>query len=131
MDFSQSPGPRYCTQGDDSGEEFYHKVLNKTFADALKEKACLRVILDGTDGYASSFLDEAFGNLVYDFTEAVVKKNLKIVSEDEDVWCSMLQDETFPEWEKRRTSGLAPRKTTEHGKWFRMVNGELKDDIWK
>ena len=26
-DFSMSPGPRYCKQGPDSGEEFYHKVL--------------------------------------------------------------------------------------------------------
>lgn len=35
-DFSMSPGPRYCKQGPDSGEEFYHKVLNRRFAEAYK-----------------------------------------------------------------------------------------------
>lgn len=69
--FSQSPGPRYCEQGEDSGEEFYHKVLNTAFVEALGKKIHLEIILDGADGYASSFLDEAIGNLVFDFGESV------------------------------------------------------------
>lgn len=129
--FSQSPGPRYCAQGEDSGEQFYHEALNKAFAEALRLKQKLRVILDGADGYASSFLDEAFGNLVYDFTAEVVKDNLEIVSEDEEVWSTMILNETIPEWEKRRVSGLAPRITGQYDKWFRLVDGELKEDNWK
>ena len=30
-DFSEYPGPRYCTQGTDSGESFSHKILNDSF----------------------------------------------------------------------------------------------------
>ena len=28
-DFSEYPGLRHCSISDDSGEEFYHKILNK------------------------------------------------------------------------------------------------------
>lgn len=130
IDFSQSPGPRYCCQGDDSGELFYHNILNKEFAKAYRADVKLVVILDGTDGYASSFLDEAFGNLVYDFSAKIVKTHIDIVSNDEDVWKEMIENETIPEWEKRRISNLQPRKTEKHGKWFRIIDGELKEDIW-
>lgn len=130
IDYSQSPGPRYCFQGDDSGEDFYHKKLNALFAEAYKNDSILVVTLDGADGYASSFLDEAFGNLVYDFGADIVKKYLKIISNDEDVWNTMIYDETIPEWEKRRKNNESAKVTQEHGAWFRVVNGELKDGIW-
>ena len=37
-DFSEYPGLRHCNISDDSGEEFYHKILNKSFYKALKNK---------------------------------------------------------------------------------------------
>lgn len=131
IEFSQSPGPRYCNQGDDSGEKFYHTVLNLKFADAYKAGNKLRVVLDGADGYASSFLDEAFGNLVYDFGESVVLDTLEIVSNDENVWHDMIYNETIPEWEKRRNDNRAPRVTEEHDSWYRIINGKLEKDNWK
>lgn len=131
IEFSQSPGPRYCAQGEDSGEQFYHVALNRIFAEALKANLKLRVILDGADGYASSFLDEAFGNLVYDFTADVVKNNLEIVSEDEEVWGKMIKEETIPQWESRRLSKDQPRITGEHGKWFKLVEGVLQENNWE
>lgn len=131
VDFSQSPGPRYCIQGDDSGEKFYHEILNKIFANAYQNSSALCVILDGADGYASSFLDEAFGNLVYDFTEEIVRKKLQIISNDEIIWNDMIWNETVPEWEKRRIDAKAPRKTEEHGKWYRLIGGKLKEDCWE
>lgn len=67
INYSLDPGPRYVRQGEDSGEDYYHKVLNHEFYEALISGQVLEVSLDGTSGYASSFLDEAFGNLVYDF----------------------------------------------------------------
>ena len=130
IDYSQSPGPRYCAQGDDSGEDFYHQKLNSLFAEAYKNNQKLKITLDGADGYASSFLDEAFGNLVYDFGADVVKKHLSIISNDEDIWISMITNETIPEWEKRRQDGLEPRLTGSHEKWYRIVDGELKEEIW-
>lgn len=130
IDYSQSPGPRYCAQGADSGEDFYHKKLNALFTAAFQEQVLLIITLDGADGYASSFLDEAFGNLVYDFGAEIVNKNLVIISQDEDVWIDMLKNETIPEWEKRRLSGEKPKITEEHDKWFRLDNGKLKEDIW-
>ena len=130
IDYSQSPGPRYCIQGADSGEDFYHKELNHLFTEAYKEGAKLYITLDGADGYASSFLDEAFGNLVYDFSAAVVSDYLEIISNDEDVWRKMIKDETIPEWEKRRNNGDQAKVTEDHEKWFRLDNGELKEDVW-
>lgn len=130
IDYSQSPGPRYCVQGDDSGEDFYHKKLNVLFADAYKENAILVVTLDGADGYASSFLDEAFGNLVYDFGIDAVREHLKIISNDEDIWKEMIETETYVEWESRRKKSEGARVTADHGKWFRLIDGELAENIW-
>lgn len=130
IDYSQSPGPRYCSQGDDSGEDFYHKKLNALFAEAYKNESVLAVTLDGADGYASSFLDEAFGNLVYDFGADAVKKYLEIISNDEDIWNTMINDETIPEWEKRRKNNEPAKVTQDHEAWFRIIDGELKEGIW-
>ena len=110
---------------------FYHQELNQKFAEAYQSGNKLRVILDGADGYASSFLDEAFGNLVYDFGENVVRSSLIVVSDDEEVWKTMIFNETIPEWEKRRKNNLPPKMTVAHDKWFRIINGELKKEVWE
>lgn len=131
IDYSQSPGPRYCIQGADSGEDFYHKKLNRIFAEAYREDAVLCITLDGADGYASSFLDEAFGNLVYDFSAAIVSSHLEIISNDEDIWIKMIKEETIPEWEKRRNNCEQPKVTENHDQWFRLDNnGQLKEEVW-
>lgn len=103
-EYSEYPGPRYCVQGDNSGEDFYHTKLNPAFYEALTTKKILVVDLDGTVGYASSFLDEAFGNLAYDFSSETVIKNLKIISNQEPDWKEMILDNIIPDWEKRRIS---------------------------
>lgn len=128
--YSTSPGPRYCDQGDDSGEDFYHQILNARFYEAYTNDAILVVDLDGPDGYASSFLDEAFGNLVYDFGKDVVKKHLIIKSEEEPEWISMLVNDTFEEWEKRRKDSDAPKVTKEHEDWYRIDNNSIKKGKW-
>ena len=130
IEYSQSTGPRYCTQGDDSGEDFYHTKLNPLFCQALKEDAILRITLDGADGYASSFLDVAFGNLVYDFSAKVVSESLVIISNDEDVWLSMIKEETIPEWEKRRIKNEQAKVTSVHNEWGRLVNGQVQKKVW-
>jgi hypothetical protein len=59
LDFSRYPGPRYKTQGPNSGEKF-----RKHLVKLLKDYDRVIVDLDGTSGIGSSFLDEAFGGLV-------------------------------------------------------------------
>lgn len=106
LDFTENPGPRYIRQdriGDStSGEAFYIKKLNPEFAQAFKDRKMLVLELDGVSGYPSSFLDEAIGELVFDFT-------LKIVSEFLDFNTVMykrrvkqVKEETYLQWEQRR-----------------------------
>jgi len=62
-DFTISPGGRYRKDGDHSGEEFCDDYLLPRVKEAITEAAAVTVDLDGTIGYGSSFLDEAFGGL--------------------------------------------------------------------
>lgn len=101
-EFTEYPGPRYKRQGDCSGEEFYMERLNSAFAQAYRENRMLEVWLDGTAGYPSSFLDESFGELIYDFTLEIVKKRLLIVTEFNKKRKEKLEEETFVQWEERR-----------------------------
>lgn len=124
-DFSEYPGPRYIKQGKFSGEEFYYKTLNPAFAEAVNSGVNLNVVLDGTAGYASSFLDESFGNLVYDFTMDIVKSKIKIISKDEPDWIDMIENQTFVQWEKRRSDNdciiISEKQDSE---WYRL-NGDV------
>lgn len=129
-DFSLSPGPRYTNQGDDSGESYYHEILNIAFANALSQDTILVVDLDGPDGYASSFLDEAFGNLIYDFGIDAVNKFLEIKSDEEPEWCEMLKNDTYSQWEKRRKNNLPPKVTSEHKAWKRLINDKIEEKVW-
>ena len=89
------------------------------------------VNLDNTAGYASSFLDEAFGNLVYDFTMENVKKYIEVISNQEPHWKNMIELETFPQWEDRRKNKKNPKVTANHGEWFRLLNNEIQSKIWE
>lgn len=128
--YSEYPGPRYCNQGDCSGEDFYHKRLNPIFAEVISAKEKLIVDLDGTAGFASSFLDEAFGNLVYDFSEECVRNKLELISKQEPDWKEMIFKEVFSDWEERRINGRVPKKTERHDEWYRWENGVLNKRKW-
>lgn len=131
LDFDEFPGLRHCSISEGSGEQFYHKVLNLAFKEAYLKKEKLIVDLDGTDAYASSFLDEAFGNLVYDFSLKVVKDLLEIKSEDEPHWVDMIKEKTFMQWENRRKDNEVPVVTESHSAWFRLIDGELVERVWE
>jgi hypothetical protein len=82
-DFSDAPGARYYSDGPASGQEFYEKILKPKFEEAI-EKACkLRVDMDGTYGYATSFISESFGTLSREYSAEVVFGVISIKS-DED-----------------------------------------------
>lgn len=82
-EFSNTPGPRYRTEGPFSGEQFYQEHLLPRFRLALDKKALLFIDLDDTAGYATSFLEEAFGNLSLEFGVDTVLNNIQLKSDDE------------------------------------------------
>lgn len=130
-DFSEFPALRHCNISDESGEKFYHKILNKAFKEAYEKNEKLTIDLDATAGYASSFLDEAFGNLVYDFTLDVVRSKIEIISKQEPHWKDMILNQTFIQWEDRRKKKQQPVVTANHEAWYRLINNELKCEIWE
>lgn len=76
-DFSPSPAGRYKGDGPFPGEVFRDKLL----VPAVNNNDVVTVDLDGTDGYGSSFLEEAFGGLVRKgFSETVLQQKLKLKS---------------------------------------------------
>lgn len=61
-DFSEFPGPRRESVGPNSGEKFREtELLPKLLENPLEP---ITINLDGTAGYGSSFLEEAFGGLI-------------------------------------------------------------------
>jgi hypothetical protein len=129
-EFSEDPGLRHCSISDESGEEFYHKILNNSFFEAISKNDNLTLDLDGGSGFAPSFLDEAIGNLIYDFGLDKVKNSLKIVSNDEDEWIDYLEQQTYQQWENRRINGEKPKKTASHQPWYRLKDDKIQKAIW-
>lgn len=106
VEFTEDPGPRYIRQdkegGKTSGEAFYLYKLNEIFAQCFIENKHLVLVLDGVSGYPSSFLDEAIGELVYDFSLAIVSSMLEFDTLMYKKRVAQVKDETYPQWESRR-----------------------------
>jgi len=82
QDFSDTPLGRYHpNDGLFSGERFREEFL----LPALQEGK-VEVILDGTEGFGSSFLDEAFGGIVRDghYTAQGLRDRLVIIANEAD-----------------------------------------------
>lgn len=130
-DYSPLTGLRHCNRSDHSGEDFYHQKLNGWFKEAYETKEQMKIVLDGgEDGYGPSFLDESFGNLVYDYTLEEVKKWLVIDSEVDPDWQEAIEKETFPIWEELRKNSKQPEKTEDHEAWYRLLDGKLELKVW-
>src|SRR5437016_13317152 len=84
--FSRTPGPRYRREGEFSGEEFRESVLLPRVKEALANGNGFLVDLDGTDGYGTSFLEEAFGGLVREdgIDASDLRKTLTFKSDEEE-----------------------------------------------
>jgi len=80
-DFTDTPGGRYITDGDFSGEEFRIKYLEPRLEKCDK----ITVVMDGAYGYATSFLEEAFGGLARIHGEQAVLSKLDIVSNEDPI----------------------------------------------
>lgn len=82
-DFSLTPGARYRNDGRFSGEEFYETILQKKFQSAIDNRQKLTIDLDGTYGFATSFLNESFNRLALDFGPDKVWENIILLSSEE------------------------------------------------
>jgi hypothetical protein len=82
--FSETPGPRYCEEGEFSGEQFRNELLEPAFA-KVRDSTNGKVIVDfdGTAGYATSFLEEAFGGLARIYEPSEVIKYIELVCTEE------------------------------------------------
>ncbi len=128
--FGRFTGLRHCSISEKSGEEFYHKYLNKAFKDAYSTGSKLLVDLDGVRGYSPSFVDEAFGNLVFDFGLKNIEKHLIIKSDDYDYWVTSIKNDSFKHWELKRNDNQLPKKTIIHLPWWKVNAGELEESVW-
>ena len=82
-EFSETPGPRAREEGEFSGEQFLDEVLAPKFEQARRERVTLTVDLDGTEGYATSFLEAAFGELARRYSPREVLETVRFKSDDE------------------------------------------------
>lgn len=82
-DFSVTPGPRRREEGEFSGQEFLEDVLLPRFREALAAGQKLIVDLDGAAGFATSFLEEAFGGLARLHQPSEVLELIEIQCRDE------------------------------------------------
>jgi len=89
-DFSTTPGGRYKSDSEFSGEVFRDNHLLPKL-----RSGSVTVILDGVEGFGSSFLEEAFGGLVrkHHLSAQELRKKLTVVARDriyeryaESVW---------------------------------------------
>ena len=79
-EFSATPGGRFRKHGPFSGEEFRDDILRDLLKRAIDFDCKLSIVLDGTSGYASAFLEEAFGGLVFTgmFDRDTVQRHVEI-----------------------------------------------------
>lgn len=83
QDYTRYPAGRYISDGSFSGQRFRDELL----IPALQNSDKVEVHLDGTLGYGSSFLEEAFGGLLRNgrFTRDDLLTRLVLVSSDESL----------------------------------------------
>lgn len=82
-EFSDAPGARYRADGPDSGEQFFEEHLRPKYHLAIEQGKKLIIDLDGTYGYATSFISEAFGRLSREFGVVEVLKTIELKSEED------------------------------------------------
>ena len=81
-DFSDVPAGRYIKDGPYSGEKFRTEHL----LPPLQKGEKVEVLLDGVEGYGSSFLEEAFGGLVRnaEYSQEYIASNMIITARSKE-----------------------------------------------
>lgn len=83
-DFTDTPGQRYKTDANYSGEEFREELLEPKFLRAKENNEKLMIDFDGGYGYLISFLEEAFGGLARIYGSDSVLETLEFKSDEEE-----------------------------------------------
>ncbi len=85
-DFSRIPGARFPQEGDYSGQEFRNNFLLPKLKEAICTRKKLKVILDGTAGLGTSFLEESFGGLIRidNIAYSDIKNTLILISDEDE-----------------------------------------------
>ena len=84
-DFSNTPGARYKTDGEWSGEKFLEELLMPKFVKAVNDASILLVDLDGVYGYPSSFVSGSFGKLSLEKGADLVLRHIQFKSDENPV----------------------------------------------
>lgn len=101
-DFSRIPGARFPEEGDYSGQEFRVNYLKPKLQEALSLNTKLRVILDGTAGLGTSFLEESFGGLIRidGFSYNDIMRTIELISEEDDEYIEEINEYLLDAHEK-------------------------------
>lgn len=81
-EYSRTPGGRFKHEGQYSGEDFRENILKPLYLECKQTGDELIINLDGGYGYATSFLEEAFGGLARELKDPDLVK-IKIISTEE------------------------------------------------
>lgn len=105
-DFSRTPGVRYETEGEFSGEKFRKEFLLPKFKDAIKLGVKLEVVLDGTAGLGTSFLEESFGGLIRDndVDYSSLTNNLILVSKENPDYIEEIKEYIKDAYERKKNN---------------------------
>lgn len=98
-DFSVTPGGRYRKDGAYSGELFRERFLIPRYNKCLLNEETLTIDFDGSYGYSTGFLEEAFGGIIrkgYSYLEVI--KTINFISFEEpriieDILVYMIEEE--------------------------------------
>lgn len=93
-DFSRIPGARFPEEGDYSGQEFRTNVLLPKLKEAISSNTKLKVILDGTAGLGTSFLEESFGGLIRNdgFKYDDINQTIILVSDEDEEYIEEINE---------------------------------------
>jgi len=82
ISFTSTPGGRYRSDGEYSGQEFREKYI-EPYMESTPAEESLEIDLDGVEGYATAFLEEVFGGLVRKYGKDIVERKIRVISSDE------------------------------------------------
>lgn len=81
--YTDTPGARYKSEGNFSGEDFRDNYLIPRINQAKAENTKVEINFDGGFGYPTSFLEEAFGGLVRKTKDKDILSYLTFISNEE------------------------------------------------
>ena len=102
-EYTRCPGARYESEGDYSGERFRNEYLAPKLKEAIEAGVKLEVVLDGSAGYSTSFLEESFGGLIRTdhYTLQDVKEYIIITSNEDPSYIEDINVYWEHAWENR------------------------------